>query len=71
MQRKMVGRTLDMVYFSQSSEYGSCECGRYEEQTKELCDGGFKMAKVSKDTVAKKKSVIVVFDGFPQGTVVA
>ncbi|KAI8358555.1 hypothetical protein BD560DRAFT_335052, partial [Blakeslea trispora] len=49
MQRKLVGRKLDMVYFRQSSEYGSCECGRYEEQTKELCDGGFKMAKVSKD----------------------
>jgi hypothetical protein len=46
LERKMIiGRKLDMVYFSQSSECGPCECGRFEDQIKQLYDG----AKVSKD----------------------
>jgi hypothetical protein len=49
MERKTCGRKLDLVFFRQLLEYGCCECGRDDDQTKELYDGGFKMAKVLKD----------------------
>ncbi|OBZ80758.1 hypothetical protein A0J61_11193, partial [Choanephora cucurbitarum] len=32
-------------------EYGCAECGRYNNQTKELCDSSFKMLKVLKDMI--------------------
>jgi hypothetical protein len=38
------------LYKSQQHlEYGYCECGRYNNQAKELNDGSFKMVKVLKD----------------------
>lgn len=49
MERKRVGRKLDLIfYYRQLLEYGCCECGRKDDQTKELNDGG-KIAKVLKD----------------------
>lgn len=48
MERKSMGRKMDLIFYRQLSEYGCCECGRIEDQTKELLDGS-KMAKVLKD----------------------
>jgi ribosomal protein L44E len=49
IRRKMVGRKVDLLFLRQSLEYGCCECGRYDDPTKEMNDGGFKMTKVLKD----------------------
>ncbi|CAO3687004.1 unnamed protein product [Rhizopus stolonifer] len=49
MARKLVGRKVDMLYMQQRLEYGCCECGRFDDPTKEMNDGGFKMVKVLKD----------------------
>jgi hypothetical protein len=49
MERKMTGRKMDFVFFRQCHEYGCCECGRYDDEMKELHNGGFKMVKVLKD----------------------
>jgi hypothetical protein len=48
MERKSMGRKIDLIFYRQLSEYGCCECGRIEDQTKELLDSS-KMAKVLKD----------------------
>lgn len=50
MERKSMGRKLDLIFYRQLFEYGCCECGRREDQTKELLDGS-KMAKVFKDMI--------------------
>jgi uncharacterized UBP type Zn finger protein len=49
MERKLIGRKVDLLFQRQHLEYGCSECGRYEDQTKELYDGSFKMVKVLKD----------------------
>lgn len=49
MERTITGRKMDLVFFRQRHEYGYCECSRYDGQTKELYDDGFKMVKVLKD----------------------
>lgn len=49
MERKLLGRKVDLLFKRQHLEYGCSECGRYEDQTKELYDGSFKMVKVLKD----------------------
>ncbi|KAG1145190.1 hypothetical protein G6F37_012183 [Rhizopus arrhizus] len=49
MERKLIGRKVDLLFQRQNLEYGCSECGRYEDQTKELYDGSFKMVKVLKD----------------------
>ncbi|CEG72305.1 hypothetical protein RMATCC62417_07886 [Rhizopus microsporus] len=49
MERKITGRKMDLVFFRQRHEYGCCEYSRYDGQTKELYDDGFKMVKVLKD----------------------
>lgn len=48
MVRKSMGRKMDLIFYRQLSEYGCCECGRMEDQTKELIDSS-KLAKVLKD----------------------
>ncbi|KAG1459568.1 hypothetical protein G6F56_006135 [Rhizopus delemar] len=63
MERKLMGRKLDFIFYRQLFEYGCCECGRSENQTKELLDDS-KMAKVLKDT----KFTIVLCDS-PAGYV--
>ncbi|RCH82413.1 hypothetical protein CU098_005247, partial [Rhizopus stolonifer] len=63
MERKLMGRKLDFIFYRQLFEYGCCECGRSENQTKELLDGS-KMAKVLKET----KFTIVLCDS-PAGYV--
>jgi hypothetical protein len=45
MDRKLV----DTVFKRQNMEYSCTECGRYDDGTKELNDGEFKMPKVLKD----------------------
>lgn len=48
----MISKTYgkaDLLFLRQNLEYGCCECGRYDDPTKELYDGGFKMTKVLKD----------------------
>ncbi|CEG67065.1 hypothetical protein RMATCC62417_03540 [Rhizopus microsporus] len=50
MERKLMGRKLDLTFYRQLFEYGCCECGRSEDQTKELLDDS-KMAKVLKDMI--------------------
>ncbi|KAG0934848.1 hypothetical protein G6F57_013189 [Rhizopus arrhizus] len=49
MERKLIGRKVDLLFQRQHLEYGCSECGRYEDQTKELYDGSFKVVKVLKD----------------------
>jgi hypothetical protein len=49
MERKVVGRKVDLLFTRQRLEYGCCECGRFDDHTKQLYDGSFKMAKVLKD----------------------
>lgn len=49
MERKFIGRKVDLLYKRQQLEYGCCECGVNDNQTKELYDGSFKMMKVLKD----------------------
>jgi uncharacterized UBP type Zn finger protein len=49
MERKSIGRKLDLIFYHQLYEYGCCECSRKDDQTKELFDGSFEMAKVLKD----------------------
>lgn len=48
-ERKVVGRKVDLLFALQGLEFGCCECGRFDDQTKQLYDGQFKMAKVLKD----------------------
>lgn len=49
MERKVTGRKVDLLFTRQRLEYGCCECGRFDDDTKQLYDGLFKMAKVLKD----------------------
>ncbi|KAI9478905.1 MAG: hypothetical protein EXX96DRAFT_572676 [Benjaminiella poitrasii] len=49
MERKITGRKVDFIFYRQLLEYGCCECGRNDDQTKKLKDGIFKMARVLKD----------------------
>ncbi|KAI8883688.1 hypothetical protein K501DRAFT_272433 [Backusella circina FSU 941] len=49
IRRKMVGRKVDLLFLRQSLEYCCCECGRYDDATKELNNSDFKMTKVLKD----------------------
>ncbi|KAG1471986.1 hypothetical protein G6F56_001801 [Rhizopus delemar] len=49
MERKVAGRKVDLLFTRQRLEYGCCECGRFDDDTKQLYDGSFKMAKVLKD----------------------
>lgn len=49
MESKKMGRKADLLFLRQRLEYGCAECGRYDNQTKELYDGSFKMLKVLKD----------------------
>lgn len=49
MERKLIGRKIDLLFKCQRLEYGCSEFGRYEDQTKELYDGLFKIVKVLKD----------------------
>lgn len=51
MESKRMGRKVDLLFLRQRLEYGCAECGRYENQTKELYDGSFKMLKVLKDMI--------------------
>ncbi|OAD67905.1 hypothetical protein PHYBLDRAFT_150991 [Phycomyces blakesleeanus NRRL 1555(-)] len=48
MERKAMGRKLDLVFYRQLFEYGCYECGRREYQAKKLLHGS-KIAKVLKD----------------------
>lgn len=48
MERKSMGRKVDLIFYRQLLEYGCCECGRREDQTKELLDSS-KVVKVLKD----------------------
>lgn len=49
MERKVAGRKVDLLFTRQRLEYGCCECGRFDDDTKQLYDGLFKMVKVLKD----------------------
>ncbi|KAI8878745.1 hypothetical protein K501DRAFT_195110, partial [Backusella circina FSU 941] len=51
MERKVTGRKVDLLFTRQRLEYGCCECGRFDDDTKQLYDGSFKMAKVLKDMI--------------------
>lgn len=44
-----MGRKVDLLFTRQRLEYGCCECGRFDDDTKQLYDGSFKIAKVLKD----------------------
>lgn len=50
MDRKSMGRKLDLIFHRRLSENGCCERGRREDQTKELLDGS-KMVKGLKDMI--------------------
>lgn len=51
MENKRMGRKVDLIFQRQRLEYDCAECGRYDDQTKELYDGPFKMLKVLKDII--------------------
>ncbi|KAG2213885.1 hypothetical protein INT47_001154 [Mucor saturninus] len=48
METKKMGRKLHLLFLCQRLEYNYAECGRYDNETKKLYDGSFKMLKVSK-----------------------
>ncbi|KAL4206935.1 hypothetical protein AB4K20DRAFT_1870510 [Rhizopus microsporus] len=57
-----MGRKLDLIFYRQLFEYGCCECGRSEDQTKGILDGS-KMAKKSPDSLRELALVgFLLFD---------
>lgn len=56
-------RKVDLLFTRQRSEYGCCECGRFDDDTKQLYDGSFKMAKVLKDSLyrAAPSSILSIY----------
>lgn len=50
LQTKIVGRKVDLLFHRQGLEYGCCECGRYDDPTKEMSDSD-EMMKIIKDMI--------------------
>ena len=49
IESKLMGKKVDLLFTRQRLEYGCCECGRYDDDTKQLIEGSSKIVKVSKD----------------------